>query len=66
MTNVLIVNMFTMRTTGHAVRSRPTLNDDEQFRNGLVRGNIVYFGHVRFPALLGRLSKLQQLAMRMV
>ena len=25
-------------------------------------GNIVYFGHVRFPALLGKLSKLQQQA----
>ena len=23
-------------------------------------GNIVYFGHVRFPALLGKLSTLQQ------
>ena len=23
-------------------------------------GNIVYFGHVRFPAVLGKISKLQQ------
>ena len=28
---------LTMLTTAHAVRGRPTLNDDEQFRNGLVR-----------------------------
>ena len=34
---VLIVYMLAMLTTAHAVRGRPTLNDDEQFRNGLVR-----------------------------
>ena len=33
------------------------LKYDRRIQNS---GNIVYFGHVRFSALLGKLSKLQQ------
>ena len=33
---LLIVYMLIMLTTAHADRGRPTLKDDEQFRNGLV------------------------------
>ena len=37
LTTVLILNTLTMLTTAHADRGRPTLKDDEHFRNGLVR-----------------------------
>ena len=48
--------MLTMLTTAHAVRGRPTLNDDEQFRNGLVR-DLVF---------LRTLSKLAKSTLRML
>ena len=34
---MLVINTLTMLTTAHANRGRPTLKDDERFRNGLVR-----------------------------
>ena len=37
LTTVLIVNMLTMLKIAHVDRGRPTLKDDELFRNGLVR-----------------------------
>ena len=35
-TTVLMVNTLTMLTIAHADRGKPTLKDDERFRNGLV------------------------------
>ena len=32
--SILIINTLTMLTIGHADRGRPTLKDDERFRNG--------------------------------
>ena len=34
--SVVVLYMLTMLTITHADRSRPTLKDDERFRNGLV------------------------------
>ena len=36
MASILILYTLTMLTIAHADRSRPTLKDDERFRNGLV------------------------------
>ena len=35
--SILVLYTLTMLTTAHADRGRPTLKDDERFRNGLVR-----------------------------
>ena len=35
--SILMIMMLTMLTNTHADRSRPTLKDDERFRNGLLR-----------------------------
>ena len=35
--SILVINTLTMLTIAHADRGRPTLKDDERFRNELVR-----------------------------
>ena len=35
--SILVINTLTMLTIAYADRGRPTLKDDERFRNGLVR-----------------------------
>ena len=40
--SILIINTLTMLTIAHADRGRPTLKDDERFRNGYFHDNNIH------------------------